>query len=219
MKKTAVLVVCVLLLCGGFCHLYLAAQVKEAENVDRPVPHLVTEVPLSPIMISTAGTLAAETPTTQPVPRPVTHSGVISVQTLQPALSSGTTLQPVRPVAVVPAKTTPDISKFRLPIEYKLKNIPVESLIEFLEEEFPQVVAQAMEETGAIMITASLADHRTIKDMLVEIEREVAALRSDAANVAEAAEQVAALEVLIEKLDQPKPGQTTAHPAFHAMFE
>jgi len=87
---------------------------------------------------------------------------------------------------VAPAKTVPDIGKFRLPIEYTLHNIPAESLIDFLAEEFPQVEAEEAEKTGNISITASLTDHRTIKNMLVEIEREIEALRSEAANSMEA---------------------------------
>jgi len=109
MKKTAVLVVCVLLLCGGLCHLYLAAQVKEAENVITLVQSPVADMTFSPTILTAESFVFAETPTPQPVLRPVT------------AFTPGATLQPVHPVAVVPVKTTPDISKFRLPIEYKLK--------------------------------------------------------------------------------------------------
>lgn len=82
-----------------------------------------------------------------------------------------------------------DIGKFRLSIEYTLHNIPTESLIEFLTEEFLRVEAEAVEESGKISITASLADHRTIMKMLTKIEREVEALRSEAANGTEMVEQ------------------------------
>jgi hypothetical protein len=107
---------------------------------------------------------------------------------MQSTFSPVHTFQPVHPVAVAPTKTTPDIGKFRLPVEYKLKNIPAESLKDFLAEQFDQVEAEATEETGAIMITASLIDHRVITNVLIELEREIAALRSKAANIAEAAE-------------------------------
>ena len=83
----------------------------------------------------------------------------------------------------------PDIGKFRLPIEYPLHNIPAESLIEFLAEEFPQVkiVSPAEERimTGIVEITASLTDHRTIKNMLIEIEREIESVRNEAAGQVE----------------------------------
>jgi len=169
MKKTAILVVCVLLLCGGLCHLYLIAQVLEAEDLARPTPIRM----FSPVMPAEGSFVIAETSAPHPMPRPVNPADVIRVQTMPQAFPPGTRPQPLRPVAaqpVAPPRTTaPDISKFRLPIEYKLKNIPTESLIDFLVEEFSQVKAEALEEAGAISITASLADHRIIKDMLIEV--------------------------------------------------
>jgi len=201
MKKTAILVVCVLLLCGGLCHLYLTATAQEAEDLARPAPIRT----FSPVMPAEGSFLIAETSTPQPVPRPVIPTGVIHVQTMEtsspfspfspftPGPSSTQILeQPVHPVAAFPVasqRTVPDIGKFRLPIEYKLKNVPVASLIDFLKEEFSQVKAEALEEAGAISITASLTDHRTITTILIELERDIAALRSAAANVAEAAEE------------------------------
>jgi len=190
MKRPAILVVCVLLLCGGLCQLYLAAQVKEAEkHVFQPVlPEPVAEC--CPIV---------EPPTVQPmVPlRPFTiapMTGVASVRATPPPASPFTTLQPVHPVAVAPASPTPDISTFQLPIEYKLKNIPVELLMEFLAEKFTNAVgAEAAEDAGAITLTASLANHRVITAMLVELEREIAILRCAAANIAETAEPIPVL--------------------------
>ena len=88
-----------------------------------------------------------------------------------------------------PAQAGPDIGKFRLPIEYPLHNIPAESLIEFLAEEFPQVkiVSPAEESiiTGIIEITASLTDHQTIMKMLTDLKREIESVRNEAAGEVE----------------------------------
>jgi len=145
---------------------------------------------------------AVKTPGAHPFP--LVPVGGISTPA-PPASSPNSSFQPLRPVAVAPAKTGPDISKFRLPIEYKLKNIPVESLIDFLTEEFTNVEAEAADEAGAITIMASLADHRTIKNMLVTLEREIATLRCEAANVAETAEQTAVRGVFAAPWDHPVP--------------
>ena len=87
--------------------------------------------------------------------------------------------------------TRPDIGKFRVPIEYRLHNIPSESLINFLAEEFQQVETEAILRdfysdrdpySEWMLITASLTDHRTIMKILPEIGREIEAIGNEAAS-------------------------------------
>ena len=79
----------------------------------------------------------------------------------------------------------PDIGKFRLPITYLLHNIPAESLIDFLAEEFPQVETEVVDNGFPrpewILITASLTDHRTIMKMLTDLKREIESIGNEAA--------------------------------------
>ena len=96
-----------------------------------------------------------------------------------------TVARPQTAVETAVEKAGSDIGKFRLPIEYTLHNIPAESLIDFLAEEFPQVKVESPKEesiiAGTIEITASLTDHRAIKKMLIELECEIEVLHSEAA--------------------------------------
>ena len=232
MRKTAIFVVCVLILCGGLCHFYLAAQVKVAESeaqnnarsvlspeyaIVKPITECCPAVPGGvPIggMISvnesiqmlpsdrtfevhhslptSDGHFVSSTPLQPQVQGPIIFHSPVAPLPPTPILSPVSTFPSVSVAVspVVPEKAGPDIGKFRLPIEYTLHNIPVESLIDFLTEVFPQVEAEEAEETGKISITASLTDHRTITKMLTDLKREIESISNEAAgNGAEVAEQ------------------------------
>jgi hypothetical protein len=172
MKK--LLVVCTLILCGGAFYIYLTAQTLSVENQLSPKsgqPFFAATVP------------AEQLPGPAPcaaffAPSPLPHIGYAPD-------SSPSAIAVVRPLAPVTApEALPDISKFRLPVEYKLKNIPAISLLDFLmEQHFQNLDVTDNGEANTISITASLADHRTILKLMVEIEREIEAIRNAAANV------------------------------------
>jgi len=169
MKKTTVFVVCMLLLCGGAFRFYLAAQTKETENKEKESAQSVSVMlPIPVDALPAIHFLGEPLPVVEPTVDAMGELHRVPVHSSYPP--------------IVPAKSRPDIGKFRVPIEYKLKNIPAALLKEFLAEQFDHVEAAAPKnKTGMISITASLEDHRTIKCMLLEIECEIEALRSAAA--------------------------------------
>lgn len=127
----------------------------------------------------------------------------------------GPRLIPHAPAMVEAVK--PDVSRFRISIEYKLKNITPLSLAEFLRDEYPDdrvefegiaLPLAARQQPGppiylayqasggyaasmpeseesvkkdSLTIKATIEDHKTIRQLLVEIEKEVEGLRQAAA--------------------------------------
>lgn len=89
------------------------------------------------------------------------------------------------------SQTNPDVDKFRIEITYTLQNITPDALSEYLKEQFEsasyeqiaQTDASAAKTLNTITIKATLADHRKLKQLLNEIEREVEAIQNDAAGV------------------------------------
>jgi len=196
MKKHTVLVICILLLCGGLFHFYLAAQTKEAGNKAKELTQSLMQ-PIPVDALPTVHFLGEPLPIVEPDCEITGNPYLMPV--FEEVVEADGTRRTVERTAMmvptphpdpfsysleVPVKSKPDIGKFRMPIEYKLTNIPAASLKEFLTEQFDHVEAADPKENeaGTISITASLEDHRAIKHMLIEIEREIETLRSDAAD-------------------------------------
>ena len=174
MKKPTIFAVCVLMLLGGTLHFYLTAQTREAER-NAFVP------PVSAPPFDAPTPLANSLPAFEPV----------QVQRTREIIDPGGERRVVVETVIQPrlSRATPNVGMFRIPIDYKLTNIPVFPLMEFLAEQFCEMdVSVAYErvvfnDTEMITITASLDNHRIILRVLAEIEREVEAIRNEAAGV------------------------------------
>ena len=126
--------------------------------------------------------LVAQMPTIQPI----STLKEATPNVLQPTFEFAMPVPPV-PLVQVPVPKQPqpiaNVGKFRIAIEYKLKNITPQSLSDFLEEQgqFHDIEMVNDDDADTILIKVSLDDHKIIQQMLVEIEREVEILRNNAA--------------------------------------
>jgi len=191
MKKSTILAVCALLLFGGVAHLLLANPTNEEQCCPTPqgITLDATPIPVTPFAVATPlQPMMAQPVKPQPVrplSAPIDSVPVNVVKILDDGRQVVETVMHPRTPVPVPPRPIPDTGKFRLPIEYKLTNIPAASLKEFLEEQFKELNVEVEgdfpKDAKTITITTSLEVHRIIRQTLVEIEREVEALLKDAA--------------------------------------
>ncbi len=210
MKKTTVLTVCALLLLGGLFQFRLVAQTEKAEKVAPELPKPADPMaPSFPASSFAAPPMASpkkeenkpQVPWSSPSANPLLANPPNSDTWVKYKINSQGAAVQTNDKLIVPqdsklqivegSSKSPDVGKFRIPIEYKLKNIPAASLKEFLTEQFKDSTVEVAEPAtrsdndklvDVITITASLEDHKAIKKMLVEIEREVETLKNDAAD-------------------------------------
>lgn len=186
MKKIAILLLLGLVLLAGLFRINLVAQTakSEAKTANTWVMEpLVTEKQDPPMSVVAADPWAS---------KPKETKNNIWYRT---------------PTNNADTKPSPEVGKFRVPIDYKLKNITPQSLSDFLKEQFKEAV-EVTEPVGGqtvgdemLTITASLDDHKLIKRLITEIQREVEAIRADAAET-EPATQIKVFTVLHAKAEQ-----------------